>query len=613
MDLEEMRGVKEFSSATCKCTKRKGGPCSSNFSVEELSDHRMQMVELEHDALDMIILCQINAHHFSEELQGHGSKATTGERKKDYTFFYFHSHPICLATFLFLHGIGKKRYRNLIKHYKLNGVSARMHGNSKRKPWNAAHFDDKERAVTFITNYAEVHALPLPGRMPRFKDYNIMLLPSETTKASVYREYASCSEELRKTSGELIRYFGYREFCRLWREVVPYIRTMPPAEDICHVCQANAVRIMQSANYTEDEKKKTLVTAEEHLGCAKKQRCYYRKQVDESKDSVKSGTLKTLSYSFDHAQQVHYPSNPQQPGPIYFKVPRKCGIFGVCDEGNSSQINYLIDEAQSCGKGANSIVSMVHHFLSNFTHGEENVCLHADNCVGQNKNNAMIEYLAWRIITGLSATCELSFMIPGHTKFSPDRFFGMIKRKYRRTKVDSLSQLAEVVNSSTIERKNIAYVIGHDTTKPFAYFNWTKFLQPHFTVVPHITSYHHFRYSNSSPGSIFVREFSDSPEKEIKFLKSGHNLTKDILPPTLSPTGLSKERQIYLYEQIRPFCQLEYRDFTCPLPQGHQERVQSDNDMAPPRSKRLCSYCRLPGHTKTKGGKVTFPSLLTEL
>lgn len=49
-------------------------------------------------------------------------------------------------------------------------------------------------------------------------------------------------------------------------------------------------------------------------------------------------------------------------------------------------------------------------------------------------------------------------MIPGHTKFSPDRFFGMIKQKYRRTKVDSLTQLAEVVTSSTIERKNIQLI-----------------------------------------------------------------------------------------------------------------------------------------------------------
>ena len=76
--------------------------------------------------------------------------------------------------------IGKKSFRNLLKHYKLNGLSPRMHGNRKRKPWNAAKFEDKESAVKFITNYSEVNALPLPGRMPRFNDYDIMLLPSDT-------------------------------------------------------------------------------------------------------------------------------------------------------------------------------------------------------------------------------------------------------------------------------------------------------------------------------------------------------------------------------------------------------------------------------------------------
>lgn len=29
-------------------------------------------------------------------------------------------------------------------------------------------------------------------------------------------------------------------------------------------------------------------------------------------------------------EQVHYPSDPQQPGPVYFLTPRKCAIFGVC-------------------------------------------------------------------------------------------------------------------------------------------------------------------------------------------------------------------------------------------------------------------------------------------
>ena len=37
-------------------------------------------------------------------------------------------------------------------------------------------------------------------------------------------------------------------------------------------------------------------------------------------------------YSFDFAQQVHLPSDPLQPGLIYFLTPRKCAHFGVCCE-----------------------------------------------------------------------------------------------------------------------------------------------------------------------------------------------------------------------------------------------------------------------------------------
>ena len=68
-------------------------------------------------------------------------------------------------------------------------------------------------------------------------------------------------------------------------------------------------------------------------------------------------------YAFDMAQQVHYPSDPLQPGPIYFLTPRKCAIFGMCCESIPRQINYLIDEASDTGKGSNTIVSMLHHFF----------------------------------------------------------------------------------------------------------------------------------------------------------------------------------------------------------------------------------------------------------
>lgn len=63
---------------------------------------------------------------------------------------------------------------------------------------------------------------------------------------------------------------------------------------------------------------------------------------------------------------------------------------------------------------------------------------------GQNKNNAMVHDLMWRVAKGLNTTIELDFMIAGHTKFAPDHHFGSFKSLFRKTYVSSLPQIAEV-------------------------------------------------------------------------------------------------------------------------------------------------------------------------
>ena len=87
--------------------------------------------------------------------------------------------------------------------------------------------------------------------------------------------------------------------------------------------------------------------------------------------------------SREYAQQVHYPSDPFQPGPIYFKATRKCGIFGICDDASNFQVNYLIDKIVSTGKGANARISNVHHYLKNYSTGSKRLLIHTDNCVGR--------------------------------------------------------------------------------------------------------------------------------------------------------------------------------------------------------------------------------------
>ena len=79
-------------------------------------------------------------------------------------------------------------------------------------------------------------------------------------------------------------------------------------------------------------------------------------------------------------------------GPIYFKTPWKCGLFGICCEGIPRQVNYLIDEAVNVGKGANSTISYVHDFVTSHGVGETDAQINADNCGGKNKNNFVIWY-----------------------------------------------------------------------------------------------------------------------------------------------------------------------------------------------------------------------------
>ena len=71
----------------------------------------------------------------------------------------------------------------------------------RRNNTRAHSFEDIQRAVPFVSQYAEHHALVLPGRVPGFKRDDVKLLPSAESKAKVYGLYATTM----KDSGMLIK------------------------------------------------------------------------------------------------------------------------------------------------------------------------------------------------------------------------------------------------------------------------------------------------------------------------------------------------------------------------------------------------------------------------
>ena len=217
-------------------------------------------------------------------------------------------------------------------------------------------------------------------------------------------------------------------------------------------------------------------------------------------------------------------------------------------------------------KGANTIFSLLHHFLEHHGLGESHLHLHADNYVGQNKNNTMLHYLMWRVMVGLHRQITLSFLIVGHTKFAPDWCFGLLKQRFPRTKVSSLRDLENVVNCSA--EANVAQLVGTQSGEVVVpTYDWPVMFAGRLRKLKHLKQFHHFSTSSSAPGSVEVGVESDSESEQVSLVMDNTwEPTVQQLPATVPPSILSLKRQWYLHNTIRMYCPEEVHDEVCPLP-----------------------------------------------
>ena len=142
-----------------------------------------------------------------------------------------------------------------------------------------------------------------------------------------------------------------------------------------------------------------------------------------------------------------------------------------------------------------------------------------------------------------------------------DGGFGFLKQKYRKSDVDTVQQLVDVVNDSVGFNEAIAF--------DWEWREWDKFFAEYFKPVRNITKYQKFRVVSALPGHVEVSSSDTLPDSTQKIIKDNVDmslLTQNTLPPVVQPAGLSHARADYLYKQIRQHCHEENRDITCPAP-----------------------------------------------
>lgn len=577
---KEEEVVAAFLRTPCSCFRN----CERQLDYNEVVSNRAFSRSLEKKernyALVMVLKSMLSHSEYATSAR---SKKSRERKKFDYRIGI--DRPVCQAVFLFYYGESSKRLERLKSYVSRETITIPTHGNSERTPQNAYTVTDRERVKVFVQNFTSIHGLPDPGRdVRKGKGRLRILLPSLMSYYWIHQQYTKSIEVF---GGSRISGVGYRTFIKIWQDEFPHIRFSDPRSDLCMKCEDFKKQLKQMTGSLDEEKDKKREqihkNALEHLKLAKKERLFYKANTkvageyyhnlgEKAKISrpCKANSKNILShYSWDFAQQLQYPFEDQQVGPIFFKTPRRAQLFGVCCEGIPRQYNYLIDEEHFLEKNANTVISLLDHFFINYGLGEKWVHLTADNCVGQNKNNALLQYLMYRVLTGLHDKIDLSFLIVGHTKFFPDGFFGLIKLLYRKSQVYTYDQLADTIESSSRNGHNVCV---RATQRPeVIYRDWTTWLSQYFATFKGISKYHHFKIDRKKPSVLIVKECQGGEETEIDIAKKTFPFSKDNpprrLPKRLLPAGLSLERQWYLYDQIRRHIPVEsHKDQTCPRP-----------------------------------------------
>lgn len=97
-------------------------------------------------------------------------------------------------------------------------------------------------------------------------------------------------------------------------------------------------------------------------------------------------------------------------------------MIGIAVEEIEKQFNFVHLEEEVTdvvGRGSDSIITPLQ--AGRIPISVSKLCIHADNCPGQGKNNFILQYLLYLVMTKRFQEIELSFMLAGHTKFAPGK------------------------------------------------------------------------------------------------------------------------------------------------------------------------------------------------
>ncbi|KAL4512313.1 hypothetical protein ABPG72_005315 [Tetrahymena utriculariae] len=150
--------------------------------------------------------------------------------------------------------------------------------------------------------------------------------------------------------------------------------------------------------------------------------------------------------SFDWSQDILFPKYRTQPAKLYFMQKKKCGLFVIIDEKKRSELIL---------QNFDLTFLLLYHYLTTCIKKSKRLIIQMDNCSTINKNNYAFQFFYYLVHSlKLFEEIVICFLVIGHTKFTPDQWFGTIKKKINNytCELESYPQIIKIINSIKLIR-----------------------------------------------------------------------------------------------------------------------------------------------------------------
>lgn len=224
-----------------------------------------------------------------------------------------------------------------MKQFLSSGISPKAHESAQaiKELLKCDPNLQRREAVIFIRNYAQQHALQLPGRYiasdGSAKDLFLLPAVANMTRKYIYEQYTICCRDLKKEC------VSFALWGALWDWLCANVQVPKNKYEICRECRQHQYTISRPEPLNENRKLRSTEKYIHHLSQIHQELMYYKSIVESCRQSLSvsresgAGTPQSMHYTFDWYTSVGLPFQSRLSS-IYFCNTYKVSLFGICIE-----------------------------------------------------------------------------------------------------------------------------------------------------------------------------------------------------------------------------------------------------------------------------------------